>query len=127
MPLPREDLDSPEKIARLIDAFYARVLADPRLAPIFIDVAAIDLEQHLPHIRAYWEKLLLGGQDYHRHTMNIHRDLNDRHPLLAADFARWLQLFCDSVDELYAGEKASRAKQIAAHIAANMERATAST
>lgn len=119
----RSDLDSPEKIARFVDAFYARVLADERLAPIFLDVAEIDLDKHLPLIRSYWEKLLVGGTDYRRHTMNIHRALNARQNLHPEDFTRWLELFQRTVDDLYAGPRAERAKQVAAHIAANMQRA----
>ena len=114
------DLDSPEKIARFVDAFYARVLVDERLAPIFLDVARIDLELHLPHIRAYWEKLLLGGADYQRHTMNIHRALHAKQRLEPADFERWLSLFRRTVAASYAGPHAERAVQVAGHIAGNM-------
>ena len=121
---PRKpDLDSKENIRRFLDAFYAKVLADARLAPIFLDVAAIDLDVHLGHIRAFWEKLLLGARDYRRHTMNIHRALNAKQPLEPADFERWLALFCRTADEGFAGPGTERAKQIARHIAANMENA----
>jgi len=116
----RPDLDSKERIERFVDLFYARVLADERLAPIFLDVAAIDLDTHLPHIRAYWCKLLLGESGYRRHTMNIHRELHGKQPLQAADFERWLALFMTTVDEHFAGQHAERAKQVAAAIAANM-------
>lgn len=117
------DLDSREKIAWLVDTFYARVLRDERLAPIFLDVAQIDLDVHLPLIRSYWEKLLLGDKGYQRHTMNIHRALHARRGLQRQDFERWLSLFSATVDELYCGPQAQRAQQVASHIAANMEAA----
>lgn len=117
------DLDSREKIAWLVDTFYARVLQDERLAPIFLDVAQIDLDVHLPLIRSYWEKLLLGDNSYQRHTMNIHRALHARRGLQRQDFERWLSLFGATVDELYCGPQAQRAQQLASHIAANMEAA----
>lgn len=119
----RSDLDSSDKIAHFIDRFYQRVLADERLAPIFLDVAEVDLAHHLPLIRSYWEKLLLGGSEYRRHTMNIHRALHARRNLTAGDFDRWLDLFCTTLDETYAGPRAERARQVATHIAANMQRA----
>lgn len=118
----RPDLDSPERIREFVDAFYGRMLRDPQLGPIFLDVAAIDLDRHLPLIRSYWEKLLLGSGDYRRHTMNIHRALHARRALTEADFERWLNLFHTTVDERFAGPLAERAKQVAAHIAANMNR-----
>lgn len=114
------DLDSREKIAALVDAFYARVLADQRLAPIFLDVAKVDLELHLPLIRSYWEKLLLGDRTYQRHTMNIHRAVHAKRRLQSEDFERWLALFRTTVNSLYAGPGAERAKQLAGHIAGNM-------
>lgn len=118
----KADLDSREQIERFVDLFYARMLADPELAPIFIDVAAIELDVHLPHIKDYWCKLLLGEQAYRRHTMNIHRQLHGKRPLRRDDFDRWLNLFTRTVDDYFAGVRAERAKQVAAAIAANMQK-----
>jgi len=116
------DLDSRENIEFFVDRFYVRLLADEQLAPIFVDVAAIDLAVHLPHIKDYWCKLLLGDKRYQRHTMNIHRQLHSKRPLTAQDFQRWLAFFIATVDAHFAGERAERAKQVATSIAANMER-----
>ena len=115
-------MDSRENIERFVDLFYQRLLADQWLAPIFVDVAEIDLAVHLPHIKDYWCKLLLGEKGYSRHTMNIHRELHGRRPLRDEDFERWLAFFIDTVDDHFAGERAERAKQVAASIAANMKK-----
>ncbi|WP_372861154.1 group III truncated hemoglobin [Spongiibacter sp.] len=120
---PNIDMDSPERIAEFVAAFYQRLLADERLAPIFVEVAGIDIREHFPRIQAYWEKLLLGSSDYQRHTMNIHRDLHGKQALTAEDFQRWLQYFHDTADAHFAGPKTERAKMIASRIAANMEKA----
>lgn len=117
------DLDSCERIKQFVDAFYARLLADEVLRPLFVDVGQIDLAKHLPLIRAYWEKLLLGENDYHRHTMNIHRALDAKQHLENPAFERWLLLFQQTLNESYAGPKAERAKQVARHIAFNMSHA----
>ena len=118
---PRPDLDTRETIEAFVDLFYQRILADPQLAPIFLDVAAIDLEVHLPHIKDYWCKLLLGERGYRRHTMNIHRQLHGRQPLRAGDFQRWLALFNATLDTNFAGPRTERARLVAAAIAGNME------
>ena len=117
----KPDLDNRATIEGFVDQFYARVLADPRLAPIFLDVAQIDLDVHLPHIKDYWCKLLLGEQRYRRHTMAIHRRLHARQSLQADDFQRWLALFIATVDAGYAGPRAQRAKRVAAAIAGNVQ------
>ncbi|GAB5450397.1 MAG: group III truncated hemoglobin [Halioglobus sp.] len=115
------DLDSREHIEQFVDSFYERLLADEQLAPIFIDVAEVDLAVHLPHIKDYWCKLLLGERAYKRHTMDIHRQLNNKRTLQPGDFERWLAFFMATVDAQFAGPKAERAKRVAASIAGNME------
>ena len=116
------DMDSAAKVERFVDLFYQRLLADKALAPIFLDVAAVDLDVHLPHIKGYWRKLLLGETAYQRHTMNIHRSLHVKQALTPADFERWLSLFTRTVDDHFAGERADRARRVAAAIAANMQK-----
>jgi hemoglobin len=117
------DLDNRQHIEAFVDLFYARILNDARLAPIFMDVAEVDLEVHLPHIKNYWCKLLLGEKTYSRHTMNIHRQLHGKRPLSQEDFQRWLETFVNTVDAHFSGERTERAKRVAAAIAANMSRA----
>lgn len=118
----RPDMDSKESIDFFVDCFYEHVLADEHLSPIFVDVAEVELAIHLPHIKNYWCKLLLGEKKYQRHTMSIHRQLNDKRALQPEDFKRWLILFCATADEYFVGERTERAKHVAKTIAANMEK-----
>ncbi len=121
MSAPLPDLDSREQIEQFVDLFYQRLLADEQMSPIFIEVAQVELAQHLPHIKDYWSKLLLGERGYRRHTMNIHRQLNDKRSLQRADFQRWLEHFNWTLDHHFAGPQAEKARRIASAIAANME------
>ncbi len=117
------DIETREDIEAFVERFYARLLADQQLAPIFIEVAAVDLDKHLPLISDYWEKLLLGAASYNRHTMNIHRALHSKRELTASDFERWLGHFHSEMDAAFNGATADRAKRVAAQIAANMQAA----
>jgi hemoglobin len=121
-PAAKPDLDCRENIESFVDRFYQRILADRQLAPIFLDVAEIDLDVHLPHIKDYWCKLLLGEKNYRRHTMNIHRQLHSKRMLHKQDFDRWLATFVGTVDDNFAGERAERSKVIAQTIADNMRK-----
>lgn len=123
----KPDLDSREQIETFVARFYERLLKDPVLAPIFLDVAAVDLSVHMPHIVDYWAKLLLADRGYRRHTMNIHRRLHSKQPLKPADFERWLGYFNNAVDSGWKGPGAERAKQVAAAIAGNMRRSLLAT
>jgi len=119
------DMDSRESIEFFVDRFYAKVLRDGMLAPLFLEVAEIELEVHLPHIKNYWCKLLLQETSYQRHTMNIHRRLHARHALTDANFERWLALFTETVDDSFCGPFAEKAKRVARAIASNMKIAMA--
>ncbi|MEH6516285.1 MAG: group III truncated hemoglobin [Halioglobus sp.] len=121
VPVP-QDLDTRKRIERFVDLFYERMLEDEQLAPIFVDVAEIDLSQHLPHIKNYWSKLLLGDPSYQRHTMNIHRQLHSKRALKSSDFDLWVATFVATVDSNFAGIKADRAKRVALTIAENMQK-----
>ena len=124
--MPRPDLASQANIDIFVDSFYEKIRADTQLAPLFFDVAQIDLAVHLPHIKHYWYKLLLGDTRYQRHTMNIHRQLHAQRELQPADFQKWLCLFVETVDGSFSGERAERAKAVATSIAKNMETALSS-
>lgn len=115
------DLDSRPQVEHFVDLFYQRLLADEQLSPLFLDVAGVDLERHLPLIKDYWCKLLLGESGYRRHTMQIHRQLHARQTLTAADFQRWLGHFRATLDENFQGPYTEKARRIATAIAANME------
>lgn len=119
----KPDLDSPEHIAAFVELFYSYLLHDEQLAPIFTDIAGIDIREHFPRIQAYWEKLLLGENNYHRHTMNIHRQLNNKQGLIGSDFDRWLAYFVKAANCDFSGPKTEKAKRIAATIASNMRKA----
>lgn len=105
-----------------MELFYQRLLQDEDLAPIFLEVAAVDLDRHLPHIKDYWCKLLLGEQGYQRHTMNIHRQLHGKQSLQPLDFQRWLGHFTATLDAHFEGPQTEKARRIATAIAGNMEK-----
>lgn len=113
------ELDSPQAIAELVDAFYAKAVADAILAPMFKE---LDLQQHLPKVYAYWRKMLLGERDgYRRNMIAKHRQLHDQHPLQHRHFQRWLTLFVETVDKRFAGHAAIRAKRLAATVVTHLE------
>jgi len=116
------DLRERADVDALLRAFYARVFDDPLLARIFVDVAHMDLEEHLPTIGDFWEKVLFNTAVYNGRAMEVHRRLHRREPLTAAHFARWVQLWDDTVDARHDGPVAERAKAHAARIAVAIQR-----
>ena len=117
---PSLDINSPEAIRYFVDQFYQRMLLDKSLSPLFLEIAKVDLDVHKPIICQYWEKLLFSDEQYQRHTMNIHRAINVKQPLQLENFIAWYGYFESTMDELYRGPFAEKAKRLAKTIARNM-------
>jgi hemoglobin len=113
----RGDIEDRADCERLVRAFYGRALVDPIIGWIFVDVAHLDLEEHLPKIASFWETILLGQRSYAGGAFRPHAALNAQVPLRAGHFERWLTLWRLTVDELFEGERADLAKSHATRVA----------
>jgi hemoglobin len=115
------DIRTREDVERLVESFYARATADDTIGHLFTDVARVDFGRHLPLMCDFWETLLFGVRKYRGNAMRAHFDLNDRVPLVAEHFRRWLQIWEGTVDALFAGENAESAKEKARYIARSIQ------
>src|ERR1700727_2159356 len=93
-------------------------MGDPVIGWIFVDVAQLDLEAHVPRIASFWETILLGARSYSGGAFRPHAELHARVRLRAGHFERWLWLWRGTVDELFAGERAELAKSHAVRVGA---------
>ncbi|MEO6701756.1 MAG: group III truncated hemoglobin [Jatrophihabitantaceae bacterium] len=121
------DLCDRDDVESLVRAVYGRALADPLLGPVFVDVARMDLDAHLPVMCDFWETVLFRAGTYRRNAFTVHVDLHRRAVLTAGHFQRWLTLWTQTVDVLYAGPVASHAKVQASRIAESIHRRLQST
>ncbi len=116
----KKDIETRADIDDLMNRFYARAIRDETIGYIFTDVAKLDLEHHLPVIGDFWETLLFGTGNYQKHgriLLQIHVALNQKSPLTAKHFRRWLELFRATVDESFTGTRAEFIKLRAEAIA----------
>ena len=111
------DIEDRAACERLVRAFYARALTDPMIGWIFVDVARLDVEAHVPVIASFWETILLGESSYRGGAFRPHAALHARAPLRAGHFERWLVLWRTTGDELFAGPRAELAKAHAERVA----------
>jgi hemoglobin len=113
----KHDIDTREDCERLVRAFYGQALEDPIIGWLFVDIAKLDLEAHVPQITSFWETILLGAQSYSGGAFRPHAALHMKARLRAGHFERWLALWRETVDELFAGERAELAKSHALRVA----------
>lgn len=113
----KKDITTRQDIEQLVNIFYEKVARDAIIGPIFNDVVKVNWDRHLPLLYSFWETQLLDGKTYAGNAMQIHTDLNARHPLMQYHFDGWVRLFVETVDELFAGTKAEEAKTRGSQIA----------
>jgi hemoglobin len=111
------DIEDRADCERLVRAFYARAMTDEHIGYLFVDVAKLDLEAHIPVIASFWETILLGAQTYSGGAFATHASLHRKAPLSPGHFERWLVLWAATVDELFAGPRAEQAKAHAQRVA----------
>jgi hemoglobin len=115
--VPISDLKDPEEVAELVRRFYRDVAQDDLLGPMFNDVAKVDWAEHLPKLTAFWCRALFGLPGYSGNPFRAHRDVHDQQTFTPAHFARWLELFEETMDLGWAGPTASKAKDLARNVA----------
>jgi hemoglobin len=85
-------------IKRLVDAFYAKVRADPEIGPIFNRVIGEHWDAHLAKLCDFWSSVLLMTGRFKGAPMIVHTRLPDIEP---AHFDRWLGLFRETAAEVW--------------------------
>ena len=118
--MEKQDIVSRDDLLRLLHAFYKEAIVDDVIGHFFTRVVPLNLEEHIPVIADFWETVLLNGSSYKKNAMIPHIHINQLSPMEEKHFQRWLQIFNRTVDSLFAGETADRAKQRALSIATMM-------
>ncbi len=114
---PSGDITTRDDIRRLVVEFYTRAFRDELLRVVFVDVAKMDLEAHLPVMCDFWGTVLLGERSYRGGAFAPHVRLHEQVPLTPRHFDRWLAIWTRTVDDLFAGDTATRAKERATQVA----------
>lgn len=105
-----------ERIAVLVDRFYARVRLDPVLGPVF-EAAVENWPEHLSTLTDFWSSVMLTSGRYKGRPMEKHMRL----PIEPAMFDRWLVLWGETVGELFVPEAADQFRAKAARIGESLK------
>jgi hemoglobin len=102
----KKDIIHIDDIKLLVDRFYGKIREDNLLKNIFNDKIQDRWPQHLEKMYRFWQTVLLEEHTYYGSPFLPHAKL----PVSKEHFNGWLKLFNETVDELFIGEKANRAK-----------------
>ncbi len=111
------DILGRDEIVRLVDRFYEKVRDDETLGFIFDQVAQVDWPAHLPKMYDFWQTVLFRDGGFRGDPIGRHARLVPLTAMGREQFDRWLALFEETVDELFAGENAGHIKRCAADMA----------
>ena len=111
------DILTEADVGNLVNAFYEKIRQDELLADVFNDIIQDNWPAHLSRMTDFWTTILLYTRKYKDDPMPKHLPL----PVDKKHFERWLMLFNQTIDELFAGQIAENAKKRANSIAAIMQ------
>jgi len=118
--IAKKDLENRDDVGRLVRTFYARVREDEVLGPIFNGIIT-DWETHLEKLTDFWNGNLFFfvKTKYTGDPKTAHQRMDEAigHSTTMEHFGRWINLWIETVDELYEGEKAALAKNQARKMA----------
>ena len=104
------DIQDIQDVEMLVDTFYQKVFNHDALSPFF---KHLDYPIHRVKMIQFWSFVLLDQPGYTTQVYDKHAHMRFD-PIL---FDTWAQLFCETVQSLFQGEKAdmaqSRAKMLA--------------
>ncbi|APQ16584.1 group III truncated hemoglobin [Maribacter hydrothermalis] len=115
------EITNREDVSLLVHTFYDKIRQNDMLGPIFNShITNDEWPAHLDKLTDFWETNLFGIAKFKGSptTKHINVDKSLKHTMSENHFETWLQLWFETIDELYTGELAMRAKESAGRMAA---------
>lgn len=110
---PLKDIKTLDDIKLLVDTFYGKVQKDELIGPIFNEKIGNNWPAHLERMYRFWQTILLEEHTYSGSPFPPHKHL----PVGKEHFNRWMEIFTETINELYAGALAEEAKLRAKNMA----------
>ena len=117
-----------ENLNKLVVKFYAKVVKDDLIGPIFTDVLGEDLkgekwQAHIQLLTDFWASIGLGDGSYAGSPFAPHIQFRDRLSIEAFD--RWMKLFFETLNTIYEPKLAqlflARSKNFASNFIRNLQ------
>ncbi|PIF01704.1 MAG: globin [Maribacter sp.] len=101
----KTDISNRQDVSLLVNTFYGKIRKDEILGPIFNNIIS-DWDAHLELLTDFWETQLLLKRKYHGNPIVAHQEVDDRtnHTITSEHFGFWLNLWFETLDELFEGE-----------------------
>lgn len=108
----KQDIKNREDVHLLVTSFYKKVRNDTVLGPFFNDIIK-DWPAHLENLTSFWEASLFLKTKYLGNPLEVHSrvDKDNNHSITELHFGIWLNLWFETIEELFEGDYAQNAKE----------------
>lgn len=109
-----KQLEDREDVSLLVNTFYENIRKDELLGPIFNKhIKGEQWTAHLEKLTDFWVTALFGVICFKGNPTLAHKkvDENLNHTIAQAHFERWVNLWHNTIDLLFIGKLAERAKR----------------
>ncbi|MEZ5792041.1 MAG: group III truncated hemoglobin [Nitratireductor sp.] len=106
-----------EQIFRLVEEFYGRVRASPRLGMVFEGNMSGPWDVHLEKMKGFWRSVLLRSGEYKGQPVPVHLKMTE---IETVDFQVWIGLFAETANDVFSKEAAELVIEAARRIATSL-------
>lgn len=108
----KHDIENRQDIEKLVSTFYRKVRKHEVIGPIFNEFIS-DWDEHIDKLTDFWQTNLFFVKAYKGNPIRVHAkvDSNYTRPIEQSDFGHWLQLWFETLDELFEGKNKFLAKE----------------
>jgi len=109
--MEKKDIQNREDVFLLVSEFYKKVRIDSVLGPFFNTVIS-DWDEHIQRLTTFWESSLFLKTRYTGNPLQAHIkvDKDNNNSITELHFGLWLNLWYQTIDELFVGDYAENAK-----------------
>ncbi|MGB1308480.1 MAG: group III truncated hemoglobin [Oceanihabitans sp.] len=114
--MQKKDIHTREDVFLLVSSFYKKVRENTVIGPFFNETIT-DWDLHLEHLTTFWETSLFMtrklDKKYRGNPLEAHIKVDKQfnHTIDSNHFGLWLNLWFETIDELFLGEVADNAKR----------------
>ena len=114
------DIQNRNDIQLLVNTFYDKIRMDEILGPIFSPTIPNDhWPAHLEKLTDFWETNIFGNPVFKGNPVEAHRNVDKKmnYSISQEHFGIWLNIWFTTLDSLFEGENAMKAKNRARNMA----------